>query len=99
MRIYRPVLPARLDFQEGKPVRVNCEGIRREVLAFAGPWRAKGDWWSETAWARDEWDIEIRTLHPKYRPDSTNTSEEETALYRIYKDLRSKRWFVEGIYD
>jgi protein ImuB len=99
MRIYRPVLPARLDFQEGKPVRVNCEGIRREVLAFAGPWRAKGDWWSENAWARDEWDIEIRTLHPKYRPDSTNTSEEETALYRICKDLRSKRWFVEGIYD
>jgi protein ImuB len=99
MRIYRPVLPARLDFQEGKPVRVNCEGVRREVLAFAGPWRAKGDWWSENAWARDEWDIEIRTLHPPHRADSSNRDEEETALYRIYKDLRSKCWFVEGIYD
>jgi protein ImuB len=99
MRIYRPALPARLDFQEGKPVRLNCEGVRREVLAFAGPWRTKGDWWSETAWARDEWDIEIRALHPKYRPESENAAEEEIALYRIYKDLRLKRWFVEGIYD
>ncbi len=99
MRIYRPALPARLDFQEGKPVRLNCEGVRREILAFAGPWRRKGDWWSETAWARDEWDIEIRALHPPYRLEPRNTGEEETALYRIYKDLRLKRWFVEGIYD
>lgn len=99
MRIYRPALPARLDFQEGKPVRLNCEGVRREVLAFAGPWRTKGDWWSETAWARDEWDIEIRALHPRYRPEPEDAAEEEIALYRIYKDLRLKRWFVEGIYD
>jgi protein ImuB len=99
MRIYRPAIPARLDFQEGKPVHLNCDGVRRQVLAFAGPWRTKGDWWSETTWARDEWDIEIRSLHPRYRADSSNSDEEDTALYRIYKDLRLKRWFVEGIYD
>jgi protein ImuB len=99
MRIYRPAIPARLDFQEGKPVRLTCEGIGREVLAFAGPWRTKGDWWSEAAWARDEWDIEIRLLHPPYRANSSNAGEQNTGLYRIYKDLRLKRWFVEGIYD
>jgi protein ImuB len=99
MRIFRPPLPATVDFQEGKPTFLGCEGARRRILAFAGPWRTKGDWWSETAWARDEWDIKVRTLRPKVQPEGGRESEEETALYRVYKDLRAKRWFVEGIYD
>jgi protein ImuB len=99
MRIFRPPLPATLEFQEGKPAFLGCEGVRRRILAFAGPWRTKGDWWSETAWARDEWDIEARTLRAKVQPESSRENEEETALYRVYKDLRAKRWFVEGIYD
>jgi len=99
MRIYRPPLPATVEFQNGKPAFLGCEGVRRQILAFAGPWRRKGDWWSETAWAREEWDIEIRTLRPKVRAELSGNGENETALYRVYKDLRAKRWFVEGIYD
>ena len=99
MRIYRPPLAASVEFREGKPVLLSCEGVHRQILAFAGPWRTKGDWWSETVWARDEWDIEVRTLRPKVQPESSRESEGETALYRVYKDLRAKRWFVEGIYD
>jgi protein ImuB len=99
MRIYRPPLPATVEFQKGKPAFIGCEGVRRQILAFAGPWRRKGDWWSETAWAREEWDIEIRTLRPKAQVEPTGRAEKETALYRVYKDLRAKRWFVEGIYD
>jgi protein ImuB len=99
MRIYRPPLPANVELQHGKPTFVSCDGIRRQILAFAGPWKRKGDWWSETAWAREEWDIEIRTLRPKVRAELSGNGENETALYRVYKDVRSKRWFVEGIYD
>jgi len=99
MRIYRPPLPATVEFQEGKPTFLGCEGARRRILAFAGPWRTKGEWWSETAWARDEWDVEVRTLRPKIQPEGSRGSEEETGLYRVYKDVRAKRWFVEGIYD
>jgi protein ImuB len=99
MRMFRPPLPATVDFQEGKPMFLGCDGVRRRILAFAGPWRTKGNWWSETAWARDEWDVEVRTLRPKVQPESSQENEEETALYRVYKDLRAKRWFVEGIYD
>jgi protein ImuB len=99
MRIYRPPLPATVEFQEGKPTFLGCQGMRRRIMAFSGPWRTKGDWWSETAWARDEWDVEVRTLRPKVQLESSRESEEETALYRVYKDLRAKRWFVEGIYD
>jgi protein ImuB len=99
MRIFRPPLPAAVEFQEGKPTVFSCDGARRQILAFAGPWRTKGDWWSETAWARDEWDIEVRTLRPQVPQGRSRENGEETALYRIYKDLRAKRWFVEGIYD
>jgi protein ImuB len=99
MRIFRPPLPATVDFQEGKPMFLGCEGARRRILAFAGPWRTKGDWWSETKWARDEWDIKVRPLRQRVQSESSRESEEDTALYRVYKDLRAKRWFVEGIYD
>jgi len=99
MRIFRPPLPATVEFQEGKPAFLGCEGMRRRIMAFAGPWRTNGDWWSETKWARDEWDIKVRPLRQKVQSESSRESEEETALYRVYKDLRAKRWFVEGIYD
>lgn len=99
MRIFRPPLPATVDFQEGKPAFLGCEGTRRRILAFAGPWRTKGNWWSETKWARDEWDIKVRLCRQRVQPESSRESEEETTLYRVYKDLRAKRWFVEGIYD
>jgi protein ImuB len=99
MRIYRPPLTATVEFQEGKPTFLGCEGARRRILAFAGPWRRKGDWWSETPWARDEWDIEVRTLRAKVQPERSAENENETSLYRVYKDLGAKRWFVEGIYD
>jgi protein ImuB len=99
LRIYRPPLPAAVELQNAKPSAISCQGRRREILALAGPWRTKGDWWSETAWARDEWDVLVPALYPRHPADSREAVEEENALYRIYRDLRSRRWFVEGIYD
>lgn len=99
MRIFRPPLPAIVEFKDGKPALLACEGAHRQILAFAGPWKRKGDWWSETPWAREEWDVAIRTLRPKAQTEQAQRRDNETALYRVYKDLRAKRWFVEGIYD
>jgi protein ImuB len=28
-------------------------------VAGAGPWRISGDWWTDTPFARDEWDVEL----------------------------------------
>ena len=99
LRMYRPPLPATVELYKAKPARIVCDGAQRRVLAHAGPWRTKGDWWAETVWSRDEWDVLLHALRPKYQKDLRQDAEEETALYRIYRDLRSRRWFVEGIYD
>jgi protein ImuB len=101
LRIFRPPLPAKVELSEKRPGVIICESMRKTVLAFAGPFRAKGGWWSESPWARDEWDVLIPVLRRKYESSFAiqENKKEATALYRIYLDLRSNGWFVEGIYD
>jgi protein ImuB len=67
-RFFRPPLPATVELDHNRPSRVAASGIHGRVLMAAGPWRTTGDWWTNTAWNRDEWDIAL-----------SNSS-----LYRIY---------------
>lgn len=83
-RCFRPVLGARVAEEAGqRPVRVEARGVRGRVVAAAGPWRTAGEWWAATAWARDEWDVEL----------------DDGALYRLYREHSGGNWFVEGVYD
>lgn len=54
-RYYRPPVPAQVRLQAERPVFVNAQ----KVLTAAGPWRASGDWWTDAAWNREEWDVEL----------------------------------------
>jgi protein ImuB len=88
-------LPAQVEAPSGWPIRLKAQAgagrsIRGKVLRVAGPWRTSGDWWVEDGWARDEWDVTVA---------GSEASQEKGTLYRIYRDLRSDGWFVEGIYD
>ena len=95
-RVFRPPLEVEVHAEAGGPARVNTSGgphngikrrqISGRVLHRAGPWRTTGDWWSKTSWARDEWDVAI-------------SSTSEQGIYRIYRDLQSGTWFVDGVYD
>lgn len=93
-RVFRPPLHAEVEAPHGWPARIKSyvEGrnIRGKIIRLAGPWRTSGDWWSEDGWARDEWDVAVA---------ASEASPEKGTLYRIYRDLRSNNWFVEGIYD
>jgi protein ImuB len=62
---------------------VSAPGVHGKIVQQAGPWRTAGDWWTSAAWARDEWDVELS----------------DGALYRIYCDANTGRWFIEGSYD
>ena len=105
LRIYRPPLKAKVELHNERPVNLVCDGVRKQVLASAGPTKTNGAWWSENPWTREEWDVLVPALRPQYRsnggfiPPNTQPKPQETALYRIYKDLHSKSWFIEGIYD
>ena len=93
-RVFRPPLRAEVEAPGGWPARIKSQAagrsIRGKVIRLAGPWRTSGDWWSEDGWARDEWDVAVAV---------SEASPEKGTLYRIYRDLRSNSWFVEGIYD
>jgi protein ImuB len=51
-----------------------------------GPWRASGQWWTDGAWSRDEWDIELEGAPPR-------------RLARLLYDRRARAWFLLGDYD
>ena len=94
LRMFRPPLRAVVETEQGWPTQISAWGKQRsvygKVVQVAGPWRTTGDWWCEDRWARDEWDIAVA---------SSKTSSEPPALYRIYRQLNSDMWFVEGNYD
>jgi hypothetical protein len=61
--------------------------VRAKIRNASGPWRISGEWWDQAAqWQRDEWDVEI-------------TLEGGMGLYKIFREVQSGQWFVEGMYD
>jgi protein ImuB len=70
LRRFRPPLPAIVTATAGRPIRVRAKGVAGTITRSAGPWRTSGDWWTQSPWSRDEWDIEL----------------ESGALYRIYHE-------------
>jgi hypothetical protein len=68
---------------EQQPVHITSAAVRGEVLMAKGPWLTSGHWWRRDAWNREEWDVALRG----------------GALYRIFRDLTTELWFVEGNYD
>lgn len=89
-RRFRPPLRAIVEAEQGCPTQVSAWSKQRsvygKVVDLAGPWRTTGDWWRDDRWARDEWDVTLERLGRQ-------------TLYRIYRELQSENWFVEGNYD
>ena len=100
-RIFRPPLRAMVDASRGYPLQLSAWGPNRsvygKVVRLAGPWRKTGDWWRDDCWARDEWDVAVEN-RIGMAGEQTRTKLSHV-LYRIYRELRSGAWFVEGAYD
>jgi len=91
LRRFRPPRRARVELRAGRPAEVRFGLVRGAVVELAGPWRTSGEWWTGEGWARDEWDVAL-ALQPA-------RSTAPVILCRIYRDLESGAWFVEGSYD
>lgn len=89
-RRFRPPLRAIVEVHQGWPTQISAWGKQRsvygKVVDLAGPWRTTGDWWRDDGWARDEWDVTLERLG-------------QQTLYRVYRELKTENWFVEGNYD
>lgn len=111
MRLFRPPCPLQVylmngcpDILAGEKQGSDREELQGKVVWSAGPWRSSGDWWTENtkeeqsqsaqsvAWDREEWDIALA-----HKKDGTNGC--GAALYRIYRDLATGRWFADAGYD
>ena len=86
LRIFRPALETSVELDGVRPHFVRLWSRHRRVLAVSGPWSCSGDWWNESAWTREEWDVALKT------PAGLG-------FYRIYRDRIRERWFVEGVFD
>ncbi len=89
-RMFRPPLRAIVEAEQGWPAQISAWSKQRsvygKVVDLAGPWRTTGDWWSAEGWGRDEWDVKLER-------------QGQQAIYRIYRELKTEHWFVEGNYD
>ena len=99
LRRFRLPVPARVQMQEGRPVRITTDrrGVTGgSIVQAAGPWRTSGDWWNDIApsrsaavpraaqsWDRDEWDVALA--------DGT--------VYRLYVERDVGQWFLDGVVD
>jgi protein ImuB len=112
MRLFRPARQLRVQLSEGRPISLESETkevsrgeVSGNVLWSAGPWRCSGEWWSELpkpandgqtgSWDREEWDIALL-----YNGENAvKEKQDSVALYRIYRDLATGRWFADASYD
>ena len=86
--MFRPAMAAKVELARGVPAAVFFNGHRGTVIAAAGPWRTSGNWWDQTEWSRDEWDVAVAVARKQ---------ETSVVIYRVY--ATGGEWFVEGIYD
>ena len=88
LRRFRQPLVATVVIEEGRPARIRVSARADTigggaVVRCAGPWRTSGDWWAETVWDHDEWDVGLDT----------------GVVCRLFRDRRKDRWYVAGAYD
>jgi len=101
-RVFRPPLRAIVQAEQGYPQEISAwdknRSVYGKVVCLAGPWRTSGDWWRSDFWVRDEWDVGVES-RAGLKTEGRHSGQSLQVLYRIYRELRSKEWFVEGVYD
>src|SRR5881397_2290491 len=70
VRALRPPRPVEVFADRDRPDFVRGEGLGGRVVGAAGPWRVVGEWWSDGAFARDYYDLELS----------------DGGIYRCYRD-------------
>jgi protein ImuB len=83
LRAVRPARAVEVFCARDRPEFVRGAGFAGRVVHAAGPWRVQGEWWSDGRYARDYYDAQLSN----------------GCVYRLYCDLPTHSWFVDGVYD
>ena len=66
-----------------QPIHLEAAAAKGSIVVARGPWRVSGNWWSEDTYNRNRWDVALNS----------------GVLIRLFREIDSRRWFVEGSYD
>jgi protein ImuB len=101
MRTIRPAEEIEVMCARETPEFVRGKSVCARVVSAAGPWRRQGEWWAageEILLAQGtQNDHTARPL--AYARDYYELALEDGGIYRMYCDLYSGKWFVDGLYD
>ncbi len=94
MRCLRPPEHVTMTIRNNRPHSFYFRSVGYDVETCYGPWRAAGDWWSESLWSVEEWDVIARARNNTF-PDRTSS----LLCCCMTRDLTSGRWQIEALYD
>ncbi len=83
VRARRPPLAASVRCARGAPHWVQSALANGEVLRCAGPWRTTGQWWSESRYAFDHFDVQTA----------------DGSVFRLRRDLLREHWEIDAVFD
>jgi hypothetical protein len=105
MRTMRPAEEVEVMCIRETPEFVRGANVCARVVSAAGPWRRQGEWWADANGDASDVarrDADRATIAPApaaYARDYYDLALADGGVYRVYCDLYSAKWFVDGMYD
>jgi protein ImuB len=87
LRLLRPAERTRVEIQRGQPCEIHFRSRWYTVEQVYGPWLKGGDWWNESIWGNEQWDVIGKTM------------DSGLLVCRLSHDFILKDWRVAGLYD
>jgi len=87
MRILRPSEAASVTLQNGRPSIFFFRERRYAVERGYGPWVVGGDWWAQTLWGCEQWDLVARS------------QDGSLLCCCMMRDLLENKWQMAALYD
>ncbi len=98
IRAVRPPLEVEVLLSRGVPEFVRGPNLGARVVSMAGPWRRDGEWWHTSEDTAPSPQLTMKT-NGNFRRDYYELALADGGVYRVFRDVNSAQWFVDGIYD
>lgn len=59
LRRFRPAISAIIEFRGERPALLRSPSCNGPIVGARGPFLSSGNWWDDSRWAREEWDVQI----------------------------------------